>query len=83
MNVHFFYRQDGIINQIAKDHNIDRKLTASQKIEEIIKEGISFADLLSKDIYKDGITLTEKKKTLNELCEKGLTITNLKGNTLE
>jgi len=84
-----FYRRtlkllrEPIINQIAKDHNIDRKLTASQKIEEIIKEGISFADLLSNDIYKDGITLTEKKKILNELCEKGLTITNLKGNTLE
>ncbi|MFZ2432162.1 MAG: hypothetical protein WAW57_13515, partial [Lutibacter sp.] len=32
---------------------------------------------------KDGITLTEKKKTLNELCEKGLNINNLKGSTLE
>lgn len=84
-----FYRRtlkllrEPIINQIAKDHNIDRKLTASQKIEEIIKEGISFSDLLSNQIYKQGITLTEKKKTLNELCEKGLAITNLKGNTLE
>jgi ribosomal protein S15P/S13E len=84
-----FYRRtlkllrEPIINQIAKNHNIDRKLTASQKIEEIIKEGISFATLLSNGIYKDGITLTEKKKTLNELCEKGLTITNLKGNTLD
>jgi ribosomal protein S15P/S13E len=84
-----FYRRtlkllrEPIINQIAKNHNIDRKLTASQKIEEIIKEGISFTDLLSNGIYKDGITLTEKKKNLNELCEKGLTITNLKGNTLE
>jgi hypothetical protein len=75
--------REPIINQIAKDHNIDRKLTASQKIEEIIKEGISFSDLLSNQIYKQGITLTEKKKTLNELCEKGLAITNLKGNTLE
>ncbi|MFZ3273960.1 MAG: hypothetical protein WA143_06780, partial [Lutibacter sp.] len=75
--------REPIINQIAKNHNIDRKLTYSEKIEEIIKEGVSFNSLLSSEIYKDGITLSEKKKTLNELCEKGLNINNLKGNTLE
>jgi len=84
-----FYRRtlkllrEPIINQIAKEHNIDRKLTASQKIEQIIKEGISFTDLLTNEIYKQGSNLTEKKKTLNELCEKGLNIPNLKGSTLE
>ncbi len=84
-----FYRRtlkllrEPIINQIAKDHNIDRKLDLSQKIEEIIKEGVSFTNLLSNDIYKAGSTLTEKKKTLNELCEKGLEIKNLKGSTLD
>ncbi len=84
-----FYRRtlnllrEPIINQIAKEHNINRKEPLSQKIEEIIKEGISFTDLLSSEIYKSGITLTEKKKTLNELCEKGLNISNLKGSTLE
>ena len=84
-----FYRRtlkllrDTIINQIAKEHNIDRKLTTSQKIEEIIKQGISFSDLLTTEIYKDGTNLTEKKKTLNELCEKGLNIPNLKGSTIE
>lgn len=72
-----------IINQIARDHNIDRKLSYSQKIEEIIKEGVSFTTLLSEDIYKPGSTLTEKNKTLNELCEKGLNIQNLKGSVLE
>lgn len=84
-----FYRRtlkllrEPIINQIAKSHNIDKKLNLSQKIEEIIKEGISFTGLLTNEIYKDGTTLTEKKKTLNELCEKGLNIQNLKGSTLE
>tara|TARA_R110000765_G_scaffold394889_1_gene488534 strand:- start:5064 stop:6908 length:1845 start_codon:yes stop_codon:yes gene_type:complete len=84
-----FYRRtlkllrDPIINQITKEHNIDRKLTTSQKIEEIIKQGISFSDLMTTEIYKDGTNLTEKKKTLNELCEKGLNIPNLKGSTLE
>jgi len=75
--------REPIINQIAKNHNIDRKFTYSKKIEGIIKDGVSFTSLLSTEIYKDGITLTEKKKTLNELCEKGLNINNLKGNTLE
>ena len=44
---------------------------------------MSFNDLLLSDIYKVGSTLTEKKKTLNELCEKGLNIKNLKGSTLD
>lgn len=84
-----FYRRtlkllrEPIINQIAKEHNIDRQLTFSQKIDEIIKQGISFTDLLTNGIYKPGTNLTEKKKTLNELCEKGLNIPNLKGSTLE
>ncbi|MWW24859.1 helix-turn-helix domain-containing protein [Algibacter lectus] len=84
-----FYRRtlkllrEPIINQISKDHNIDRKLSYSQKIEEIIKEGVSFTDLLLSDIYKPGSTVTDKKKTLNELCEKGLNISNLKGSTLD
>ena len=84
-----FYRRtlkllrEPIINQIAREHNIDRKLSYSQKIEEIIKEGVSFTNLLLDDIYKLGSTLTEKKKTLNELCEKGLNIKNLKGSTLD
>lgn len=84
-----FYRRtlkllrEPIINQIAKSRNIDRKLNYSQKIEEIIKEGISFTSLLLDDIYKDGTSLTEKKKALNELCEKGLEIKTLKGSTLD
>ena len=64
--------REPIINQIAKEHNIDKKLSNSHKIEEIIKEEISFSDLLTYEIHKDGITLTKKKKSLNELCEKGL-----------
>jgi len=84
-----FYRRtlkllrEPIINQIAKEYNIDRKLPISLKIEEILKEGISFTDLLSSNIYKEGTNLTEKKKILNELCEKGLNIPNLRGSTLE
>jgi hypothetical protein len=75
--------REPIINQIAKKHSIDRKLTYSQKIEKIIKEGISFAGILSNDIYKEGTSLTERKKELNDLCEEGLNISNLKGSTLD
>lgn len=75
--------REPIINQIAKEYNIDRKYNYSEKIEALIKQGISFRELLSNGIYKDATTLTEKKKTLNELCEKGLNVSNLKGNTLE
>ena len=84
-----FYRRtlkllkEPIINQIAREHNIDRKLSYAEKIEEIIKEGVSFTTLLMDDIYKQGSTLTERKKVLNELCEKGLNISNLKGSTLD
>src|SRR5690606_37816520 len=70
-------------NTISKNHNIDRKLAYFQKIEEVIDAGVSFGDLLNNDIYKEGITLTEKKKVLNELCEKGLQIPNLRGSTLQ
>lgn len=84
-----FYRRtlkllrEPLINQIAREHNIDRKFSYAQKIEEIIKEGVSFTNLLLDDIYKSGSTLTAKKKTLNELCEKGLNINNLKGSVLD
>ncbi|WP_420572257.1 hypothetical protein [Kordia sp.] len=84
-----FYRRtlkllrEPIINQIARQHNIDRKLLYSEKIEEIIKEGVSFSNLLYDDIYKNGSTLNERKKKLNELCEKGLNIKHLKGVTLD
>lgn len=84
-----FYRRtlkllrEPIINSIAKNHNIDRKLSISIKIEGIISAGVSFTDLLVNDIYKDGTNLTERKKTLNELCEKGLQIPNLRGSTLQ
>lgn len=72
------------INLICKKHNIDWRQDYDQKIKEIISEGISFTGVLSNDMFKDGVTLTEKKKMINELCNKGLGISpTIKGVTVE
>jgi len=72
------------INLIAKMHNIDRKLSVNEKIKEIIKEGVSLSGILSNEIYKEGTNLNDKKKFVNELCDKGLNIQPaLKGVTLD
>jgi hypothetical protein len=71
------------INQICRTHNIPIKETFNNKIELIIKEGISFKSLLAEDIHKKNTKLTEKKKYLNEVVEKGLEIENLRGSVLE
>lgn len=71
------------INLISRKHNIDRKLPLESKINEIINAGISFRQILIDDIHKEGTNLTEKKKFLNEFCEKSLMITSLKGTLIE
>lgn len=71
------------INLIGRKHNIDRKLALEHKIEEIINSGISFKQVLISDIHKEGTNLTEKKKFLNEFCEKSLLISSLRGNTID
>jgi len=75
--------REPIVNQIARKHNINRDLNYLEKIEEIIIKGVSFRGLLLNDIYKKDSNLTEKKKALNELCEKKLNIENLRGSTLD
>lgn len=71
------------INLISRKHNIDKKLSIEEKITAIINSGISFRQIFIEDIHKEGTTLTEKKKVLNDFCEKSLLITTLKGNVLE
>ncbi|QSE97306.1 restriction endonuclease [Fulvivirga lutea] len=72
------------INLVCKKHNIDWKQPLDIKIKNIINEGISFSTILSNDIYKDDTKLTEKKKFISELCDKGLSIEpSLKGATVE
>lgn len=72
------------INLIGKKYNIERKLTNAEKINEIILRGVSFINVLISDIHKEGTNLTDKKKMLSELFDKGLNISPpLKGFTLE
>ncbi len=72
------------VNIVCRKHNIDIKQSLNEKIKRIIIEGISFSNLLSKDLHKEGATLTEKKKFINEIWEKGFNMSgNLKGTTLE
>jgi hypothetical protein len=72
------------INLICKKHNIDRKLLLADKIKEIINVGVSLTDILTQEIHKEGLSLTEKKKFLNEFCDKSLNINPaLKGSTLD
>lgn len=72
------------INQICRKHNIDRTKSINEKIKAIIQEGISFRNLLSNEVHKDGTNVTDKKKFINELWEKGLKKSNsIKGVTLE
>ncbi|MCB0279627.1 MAG: restriction endonuclease [Calditrichaeota bacterium] len=71
------------INLICKNHSIDWKGSIDNKIKHIINEGISLTDILTTDIFKEDVNLTQKKTFLNDLVEKGLKITHLKGLTLE
>jgi len=73
------------INIICRKHNINiKELDYEAKIKQIIKEGISFTNLLKSGLYKEGTNLTEKKRFINDLWEKGLKIENtLKGVTIE
>jgi len=72
------------INLICRQHRIDWKLSLDQKIKEIINEGISFSGLLMEDLHKAGTNVTDKKKLINDLCDKGLKISpSLKGTIIE
>jgi hypothetical protein len=71
------------INLIAKNHNINWRETFDVKIKKIIKEGISFSDVLSDDIFKEYTKVSEKKTFINDLIEKNLNINHLGGATLE
>jgi hypothetical protein len=73
------------INLICRKHNIDiKELNFDSKINQIIKEGISFSNLLANELHKENINLTDKKKLVNDLWESGLKVsTPLRGSTID
>lgn len=72
------------INLICKKHNIDRKQSFDEKINQIINKGISLSNVLENEIHKKDTNLIEKKRFINELNEKYLEIPNpTKGTTIE
>ena len=72
------------INLVCKKHNIDWRQSIDQKIKEIINEGISMHAVLSTDIYKPDVAITDRKKFVNELCDKNLGISpKIGGATLD
>jgi hypothetical protein len=71
------------INLIAKNHNINWKENFDTKIKKIINEGINFSDVLMYDIFKEDTKVSEKRNFINELIEKNLDITHIRGTTLE
>lgn len=73
------------INLICKKHNIEiKELNYDTKIKNIIKEGISFSNLLANEIHKENTSLTERKKVLNDLWENGLGASYpLRGSTMD
>ena len=72
------------INLVCRRHNIDWRLPIDKKTKEIIKHGIHLTNLLMEDVYKEGTKISEKKKFVHDLCEKGLKLSSsIKGVTLE
>lgn len=72
------------INLICKKHNIDWRLDYESKIKLIIHNGLSFSGVLLNGVHKDNISITDKKKFLNDLWNNSLGIQGgLKGGTAE
>jgi hypothetical protein len=72
------------INLICRKHNFDWKLGLEEKIHLILRGGLNFKQVIVDDIHKDNVSVTEKKKWLNEFWSNSLKITSpLKGSTIE
>lgn len=76
--------RDAHINNVARKHNIDRKLSREEKIKQIIKEGVKFTKIMLSSIHKSDTQKSEKKSFVNDLIEKKLKINErIKGASLE
>lgn len=79
-----YYLKDSQLNLVCRRHNIDRSLIKKDKINEIIKQGINFSDLLMHAIFKEDVSQTDIKSFLNNLIFKDLNVqSENKGKTAE
>jgi len=62
------------INLITKKHNIDRKFSRGEKIQEILSQGVSVTALLCNDLFKEDVTKGDRAKRIQELIVKDLNI---------
>ncbi|MCP4607523.1 MAG: hypothetical protein GY845_02240 [Planctomycetes bacterium] len=66
--------KDTEINRVAKRHRIDSKLTRAEKIEQILKQGVSATTTLLHDIHIPDTTKSGKKTYLQDLVQKRLSL---------
>jgi hypothetical protein len=52
---------------ICKKHSISSKLEREEKIRSVINQGLSIHSILAQDIFKDPISLNDKKKEINSI----------------
>lgn len=62
-------QKDSTINLVARRYNVYHKLEKQQKINKLISNGINIYDLLGNAIFKDDISITDRKKEINSLME--------------
>jgi len=71
------------LNYLCRKHNIDWRKPIDEKIKSILSERNNINSNLTEGIFKENTKLSEKKAVVNELIEKGLCISQIKGTTID
>lgn len=73
-------QKDSVINLVARRYNINYKLERKDKINRLISNGVNIYDLLGNAIFKDDVSLSDRKKEINAIMESNNI--QIKGNTV-
>lgn len=57
------------LNLVSKRHNINQRIGNEEKIKSIINQGISLKSLLAHGLFKDEISVNDRKKRINVLMD--------------
>lgn len=63
------------INLVCKKHEIDTKLAFNEKVNRIVRMGVSIFDVLSEEMHRPDTKLLERRKIIGALCDEKLKIT--------